>query len=459
MKFKDLFIKTPEPITSTPVIKTSFGSVSSFNYCDTGYNPFILSHTSRGYLPEINPSELNNLYKQSAMHSAIIDFQKNLIAGNGYTIVGQESLSMEQKITLNQLTNQFDEHLIQISMDLSIHNRIFFEVTWNDKFTKIIKLERISPEKVHIDKVDEKMEPTHFLYNYDWNAYTRFPTKRYPKFSTGNKTDRCQIYMYQGMNPGDLLYSTPSYVSSIQWIRIDKNTSNYHESNMEQSLNPSVIVQYSNEPETKEEKQQILSDLVESFAGARAAGRAMVTFSPDKESVPTIIQGEPNKLDKTFLGMSDTIQRQICYSHRFDPQLLGLKTPGSLGNSGDFLYSFNVYNSNVIQPAQMIIENIINKFLAINGLYVKFKFNEADITKLLPTAMNDIKPQAEAIDMAKDGAPVNDTIKNMTAKQHQQMLRIIRQYGKDQITKETASVLLRNGLGLSEEDINSILES
>lgn len=53
--------------------------------------------------------------------------------------------------------------------------------------------------------------------------------------------------------------------------------------------------------------------------------------------------------------------------------------------------------------------------------------------------------------------PVNDAVKNLTAKQHQQLLRIIRQYSKGQLTREAATVLLKTGLGLTAEDISALL--
>jgi len=75
----------------------------------------------------------------------------------------------------------------------------------------------------------------------------------------------------------------------------------------------------------------------------------------------------------------------------------------------------------------------------------------------LPTDV--VAPVAEVV--APDGmgneVAVNDNIKNLTAKQHQQLLRIIRQFTKGQITKEVAVVLLKTGLGLNDSDIASIL--
>lgn len=52
---------------------------------------------------------------------------------------------------------------------------------------------------------------------------------------------------------------------------------------------------------------------------------------------------------------------------------------------------------------------------------------------------------------------VNDNIKNLTAKQHQQVVRIIRQFSKGQITEEVATTLLSTGYGLTADEIKTLL--
>lgn len=52
---------------------------------------------------------------------------------------------------------------------------------------------------------------------------------------------------------------------------------------------------------------------------------------------------------------------------------------------------------------------------------------------------------------------VNENIKNMTAKQHQQLLRIIRQFKKGQLDKLQASILIKSGLGLDDSEVEALL--
>ena len=52
---------------------------------------------------------------------------------------------------------------------------------------------------------------------------------------------------------------------------------------------------------------------------------------------------------------------------------------------------------------------------------------------------------------------VNENVKNLTAKQHQQLSRIIRQYSKEQLTRQQATILLKTGLGFTDEEVNGLL--
>lgn len=376
-----------KPIEKTEIFQTFKKEVSTANAFDitTDYGvPYnSVFRTSKGYLFGVDgffPQQLDLLYSNSPLHSAIINFKKLLSVGNGLTVDGFDKADGKTKIAINQLTVQFDEMLSDIAMDLIIHSAIAIEVHWNSDFTKILKIERVSPDKIRINEVNYKMEPISFLYNWDWVNSSRYPTRELSVFSPLSKKEKCQLLFFQVKSPGMKLYAEPTYQSALPWVILDAEMAQYHKANIINSLNPSMLIQYFEKPGSGEEKQQVLFDINNSFAGARKTGRAMITFSDGKELAPTVTQMEPNKLDKTFLQLTDTIQRQICYAHGIDPQLLGLKTPGSLGNSGELAYAYEIFNASQIQPLQKEIEKIFNKIMVSNGLANKVSLNEPTIT-------------------------------------------------------------------------------
>lgn len=87
---------------------------------------------------------------------------------------------------------------------------------------------------------------------------------------------------------------------------------------------------------------------------------------------------DAQKLDKTFITLGDTIQRQICFALGIDPAIMGLRVSSQLGQGVNLKESFTLFNFNEILPAQRNIENkVFNKYLSFNGLTSKVKFKSA----------------------------------------------------------------------------------
>jgi hypothetical protein len=51
----------------------------------------------------------------------------------------------------------------------------------------------------------------------------------------------------------------------------------------------------------------------------------------------------------------------------------------------------------------------------------------------------------------------NESIKNLTGRQYQNVMRIVRQFGNGKLTKEQASLMLKNGFGFTDSDVNTFL--
>jgi len=51
----------------------------------------------------------------------------------------------------------------------------------------------------------------------------------------------------------------------------------------------------------------------------------------------------------------------------------------------------------------------------------------------------------------------NDAIKNLTGRQYQNVMRIVRQFGNGKLNKEQASMMLKSGFGFTDDDVNTFL--
>lgn len=303
--------------------------------------------------------------------------------GAGFNFIGEDLLEPMKKVELSQFINFIDgerplEDVLQdITMDYILHGTVYFKIFWNSDKTKVLKAKRVEPSQVRVgaSKTD-KSEIDRYYLNLDWSQQGVFPTIELPAFNPTKKDNiRTEIYRFVVPNNA-LLYNTlPSYASGTNWINLDGEISQYHKANIENSINPSLTIKFYKKPANEEEKRTILRNIKKSYAGASNTGKAMVFFSDDKDSAPDVEPVNVSNIDKQFSVTADAIQRNICYAHKISPIIMGLNTPGSLGNTQELKTSYSIYLEGVIKPNQMDIERVINTLLRLNKIPVNFKLN------------------------------------------------------------------------------------
>jgi len=351
-------------------------------------DPYVEMYRGEGpiYFGQDNlyPDHLNDLYNRSSLHSAIVDFKKELISGGGFELDGLEALSASEKLSLIQFRDYIDgEDSLQIVvsklvMDYLIHGTMYMKLYWNSDKTKLLKAERVEPSKIRVGVGTDYEKVSKYFYSFDWKEYGRYGMKEIPNF---NYTSSAHIEIIRFVNPNPTVnwYTLPSYSSAANWVDLDGDVSLYHKSNIENSVNPSMAIKFPERPASEEEKRKILNGIKRQAQGAKNAGRSMVFFADGKDNLPEIETITVSNIDKQFNVTSDHIQRNICYSHRINPLILGFKTPGSLGNGAELDYAYEIFTKSVIHPAQKDIEGFINKILKLKGLPVKFVFNDNEL--------------------------------------------------------------------------------
>jgi hypothetical protein len=132
-------------------------------------------------------------------------------------------------------------------------------------------------------------------------------------------------------------------------------------------------------PANEEEKRNILHSIKKNFQGSTNTGRAMVFFSDGRDTAPEVKPIEVSNIDKQFNITADQIQRNICYAHQINPMIMGLKTPGSLGNSAELETSYDIFINSYVKPTQKDMEGYINKLLSIANSGISIKLNSSQI--------------------------------------------------------------------------------
>ena len=452
----------------------------------------------------------NNLYayylislsNKSSLHSSILKQKAMLIGGSGWD---KNGLSPDALQFLKNVYNEddLDEILFKISMDLELYGGFYLNLIWSKDGSKISEVNYVDPSKVRIANPDllDNREEAYYISN-GWENPTKYPPVLYPAFSTTNKSLKSQILYIKEYRPGTEYYARPEYEPGVRWIELEWEISNFHLNNVKNGFYPSVHVNFPIGQPSNEEAQEIIKRLKNQYQGSDMAGNVLITFSQDKDSAATLEAIELNASDERFIMLNEQVRDGILKSHRvINPMLFGIETPGKLGARNELLESLEIFQTQYTKPKQRIIEKVFNWLRRINGIDGEFKINKyspqfskintniGEILQILqsqiPTSQkyylllqNEYEPmvaqqltgfdpestiqptdniEQESEESITNEINVNENIKNLTAKQHQQLLRIIRQYKKGQLDKGQATILLKTGLGLEDGDIETLL--
>jgi hypothetical protein len=432
------------------------------------------------------PEYLTYLFNKSAKHNAIIIGKANYIFGEGYE---------NGDFQVNRLGETLNDISKKAILDVRIYGGFRLEIIWN-------KNRKIS-EIYHVDFTSLRTAKYHgYYYKESWKRDNLEEDDFIPAFNPGEPVGT-QIYSYDEYRPMIRFYPLPDYIGCNNYVETDIEISKYYLSAIRNGMNPSKLIQFFKGEPSEDKKREIEQRMQKKFAGAENAGKFLLVFN-DANNVNQTVKVDDlsgSDLDKMFEGLVKNCEQQVFSGHNVtSPALFGIKTEGQLGNTNELKSAYEIFVNTYAKPKANDYDKEVNYLLSFSIWPLAFKlrptdpigiqFDVKDVINSLPKQFVFQKmgipqdlwqlPNIGSDNKASDGsAPVdvtkpvnapppapapgaatamaNDNIKNLSAKQHQQLMRIIRQYGKQQLTEQQAKTLLRTGLGLSDTDINSIL--
>lgn len=432
------------------------------------------------------PAFILDLYHQSAIHSAIVNQKTNYIIGNGLKI----NATTDIDININP-SDSLKEFTSKIVKDYLIFNAFAVEVISN-VFGEPVEFHHVPVHKLRMNK-----SKTKFWFCEDWLLSRKYIT--YDRYSTRIANDgTSKIFYFDGYFPSiNNTYTTPEYAGTIKAIVTDVAIKDFNLNNIKNHFSPSTIITFFNGANVSEEvKKQTVEEIDTKFRGE--SGMKYIIDFQGKDGKPAEIkQLSSNDWDKAYLQVAENNINDILIGHQVqNPTLFAIQTAGKLGNTQELEVSYEIFKNNYIQVKRDELEAAFNQlftsYKAINGKVCysdKPLFNTqlSDTTKEKVYTINELreiaglKPLADGdrllTDAARPGlatpeatvapnadgdvAPVaqeaNDNIKNLTGRQHQQVMRIVRQFLNGKMTQEQAGLMLKSGYGFTDEEVNIFL--
>ena len=415
------------------------------------------------------PEYLLELYNKSAKHNAIIKGKVNYIIGNGWDAKGEDAAADEfikqpnPYEDLNSLTRK-------VSTDIEVFGGSYLEVIWSALGEQLVSVSHVDYTRIRTNK-----DNTQFWYKYDWSD-RKEKVQIVNAFNTQVRQGRQILYLKE-YRPGLDTYSLPGYMGALNYIESDVEVSKHVLGNAQTGFSASKLVTLPNGEPTPDEKRNIERRFSDRFTGSD--GKKLILSFVDRPEQKPIIEdlGQSDLTKEDFGRVDELIQQNIFAGHQIiSPILFGIKTEGQLGGASELQNAYEIFKNTYANDKQRFLESTFNMLARIKGATEEIKIIPLEpisyqLTEqtLLQIAPKEYLLEKAGIDVSKynvtpeggeisvNNAQVNDSLKNLTGRQYQQLMRVVRQFSQGKITKQQAAVMLGSGLGLNEGEINTML--
>ena len=317
--------------------------------------------------------ELIERYLGSPTNSRCINGISDMIYGRGLEALDSKEkpkMYAEMKMLLKA------ECVKKVSTDLKMLGQAAIQVVYKNRKREIASLHHFPMETLRAEKAKNgKVEA--YYYHSDWSSIKPAEKpKRIPTFRNGTRSQRIELYIIKPYKAGFYYYSPVDYQGCLQYASLEEEVSNYHLSNIENGLQPSMLINFNNGIPNEETQEIIERKIYEKFSGSSNAGRFILAFNEDSDSQSNI---EPINLPDAhaqYEFLAKESREKIMIGHGVvSPILLGIKDNTGFGNNAEELRTASILMDNmVIRPFQQLLIDSFKELLAYNQIELNLYF-------------------------------------------------------------------------------------
>jgi hypothetical protein len=170
--------------------------------------------------------------------------------------------------------------------------------------------------------------------------------------------------------------NSDSYQACLQYAELESEVSNYHISNIQNGLQPSLFVNFNNGIPNAETQQAIESKINDKFSGSSNSGKAIIAFNESADTKADIEAIHLPDAHAQYQFLSDEAREKIMLGHGIvSPILLGIKDNTGFGNNAEELRTASVLMDNVIiRPLQDGVIYGLTEILEFNNIHQDLYF-------------------------------------------------------------------------------------
>jgi len=336
------------------------------------------------------PDILKEMMNTSSLHSAILKKKSDMSAGLGF-----EATTSEQKNFINNFSGSetINEIVYKNAYDLALYGGYCFLVTWSKDKKSIARIQYMDWSKVRkVKELEDDSEVAvrqtegvdFFQISADWTQERKekYKPEIVQGFSTKYNDVATQLVYVPMYRPGsEDVYPLPDYQACSTYIALDTEIASWHLNSVKNGFTPSMMINMIGVP-SDEEMKQFQRKLEEQYSGSANSSKIILTLSEDEAQVPIITPLTLNDSDERYKDLAQQVKEQIIIGHRASSTVVGVATAGKLGTSSEVIEAEAMFQHNVIDQYQYLLESQYNRIMNLNGIEGEILLNESVTFKL-----------------------------------------------------------------------------
>ena len=312
-------------------------------------------------------------YLGSPTNSCCINGITEMIYGRGLDATDSEE-KPEMYAKMKLLLQKKD--IRRVVNDYKLLGQAAVQVIYNKQKTAITKVLHFPMETLRAEKAKNGRIEAYY-YHHKWSELKPGDNpKRIPCFGKGGKGDLIELYIFKPYKSGFYYYAPVDYNGCLQYCDLEEEVANYHINNIQNGLQPSLLVNFNNGVPNEETQELIERKIYEKFSGSSNAGKFILTFNESREDQASVDPIHLPDAHAQYQFLADESREKIMLGHRIvSPILLGIKDNTGFGNNAEELRTASIIMDNmVIRPFQQQLIDGFDEILAFNKIYLNLYF-------------------------------------------------------------------------------------
>ncbi len=309
----------------------------------------------------------------SPTNARCINGISDMIYGRGLEAVDR-NINRDSYIKMKKLIDETE--LRKIVGDRKLLGSGCIKVNYNASKTEVTAIKHHPMETLRAEKTKDGVIKAYY-YHPDWkNKKPSDKPRRIPTFGNGTDKQTTEVFIVRPYVSGFYYYSPCDYQSSLQYSKLEEEVSNYHISNIQNGLQPSLLINFNNGVPSETVQESMELKIKKKFEGSSNAGRFILAFNEDKENAASVDPIHLPDAHAQYQFLADESREKIMLGHGIvSPILLGIKDNTGFGNNAEELRTASILMDNiVIRPFQENIISALNKILAYNKIFLSLYF-------------------------------------------------------------------------------------